>query len=137
MDLLINIDVPDLAEGVAFYSRAFGLTVTRRLGAGAVELSGLPVRLYLLEKPEGSIGAGHDSRRYDRHWTPVHVDIVVDDLEPTLDRAVAAGAKLESETRVHVWGKIAILSDPFGNGFCLIQFLGHGYDEIADSASLP
>ena len=61
MDLLINIDVPNLAEGVAFYTRAFDLVVTRRLGAGAAELSGLPVRLYLLEKPEGSIGAGADA----------------------------------------------------------------------------
>jgi predicted enzyme related to lactoylglutathione lyase len=132
MDLLINIDVPNLAEAVAFYVRAFDLVVTRRLGAGAAELGGLPVRLYLLEKPEGSIGAGDDPRRYARHWTPVHIDVVVDDLESALARAVAAGAKLESETRVHVWGKIAILSDPFGNGFCLLQFLGRGYDEIAD-----
>ena len=132
MDLLINIDVPNLAEGVAFYTRAFDLVVTRRLGAGAAELSGLPVRLYLLEKPEGSIGAGADPRRYARHWTPVHFDLVVDDLESALARAVAAGAKVESPIRVHVWGKIAILSDPFGNGFCLLQFLGRGYDEIAD-----
>jgi predicted enzyme related to lactoylglutathione lyase len=132
MDLLINIDVPDLTQGVAFYVRAFDLVVTRRLGGGAAELSGLPVRLYLLEKPEGSIGAGNDPRRYARHWTPVHIDVVVDVLEPALVRAVAAGAKLETETRVHAWGKIAILSDPFGNGFCLIEFLGRGYDEIAD-----
>jgi predicted enzyme related to lactoylglutathione lyase len=33
--------------------------------------------------------------------------------------------------RTHVWGRIAVLSDPFGNGFCLIQFLNRGYDEIA------
>jgi len=24
-----------------------------------------------------------------------------------------------------------LLADPFGNGFCLIQFTGRGYDEIA------
>jgi predicted enzyme related to lactoylglutathione lyase len=132
MDLLINIDVPNLAEAVAFYVRAFNLVVTRRLGAGAAELSGLPVRLYLLEKPEGSIGAGVDTRRYSRHWTPVHIDVVVDDLESALARAVSAGAKVESAIRVHAWGKIAILADPFGNGFCLLQFLGRGYDEIAD-----
>jgi predicted enzyme related to lactoylglutathione lyase len=132
MDLLINIDVPNLAEGLAFYTRAFDLFVTRRLGSGAAELSGLPVRLYLLEKPEGSIGAADDPRRYARHWTPVHFDVVVDDLEAALARAVGAGAKVESETGVHPWGKIVVLSDPYGNGFCLIQFLGRGYDEIAD-----
>jgi predicted enzyme related to lactoylglutathione lyase len=137
VDLLINIDVPNLAEAVAFYTRAFGLIVTRRLGSGAAELVGLPVRFYLLEKPEGSIGAGREERRYARHWTPVHFDMVVDDIEAALARALAAGANVESETQVHPWGKIAILSDPFGNGFCLIQFLGRGYDEIADAQAAP
>ena len=42
-DVLINVDVPNLDEGVAFYGQAFGLIVTRRLGAEVVELSGLPV----------------------------------------------------------------------------------------------
>jgi hypothetical protein len=25
-----------------------------------------------------------------------------------------------------------VLADPFGHGLCLIQFLGRGYDEIAE-----
>jgi len=133
MDLLINVDVPDLARGIAFYTQAFGLTVTRRLGAGAAELGGLPVRLYLLQKPQGSLGAGRDRRRYDRHWTPVHIDVIVDDIEAALLRAVAAGAMVETDICVAAYGKIAILADPFGHGLCLIQFLGRGYDEIADA----
>jgi predicted enzyme related to lactoylglutathione lyase len=132
MDLLINIDVPNLAEGVAFYTRAFGLDVTRRLGAEVAELSGRPARLYLLQKPGGLVGAGADRRRYDRHWTPVHVDLVVDDIEAALARAVAAGAHAETDIRVAGYGKIAMLSDPFGHGFCLIQFLGRSYDEIVE-----
>ncbi len=132
MDLLINIDVPDLGEAVAFYTRALGLAVTRRLGAEAVELGGLPVRIYLLQKPSGSIGAARDPRHYDRHWTPVHIDVVVDDIEAALAQAVAAGAHAETDIRVAAYGKIAILSDPFGHGFCLIEFLGRGYDEIGE-----
>jgi len=92
----------------------------------------LPVRLYLLQKPGGSIGAGSDRRRYDRHWTPVHVDLVVDDIEAAFHRAVAAGARAETDIRVATYGKIAVLSDPFGHGFCLIEFLGRGYDEIVE-----
>jgi predicted enzyme related to lactoylglutathione lyase len=134
MDLLVNIDVPDLARAIAFYTEAFGLIVTRRLGAEIAELSGLPVKLYLLQKPEGSVGAGSDPRRYDRHWTPVHCDVVVDDVEAALARAVAAGARAETEIQTHNWGKIAVLSDPFGHGFCLLQFLGRGYEEIAEGA---
>jgi predicted enzyme related to lactoylglutathione lyase len=132
MDLLINIDVPNLAEAVAFYTQAFGLTVTRRLGAEAAELSGLPARIYLLQKPGGSIGAAKDPRRYDRHWTPVHIDVVVDDIEAAVRRAVAAGAHAETDIRAAAYGKIAVLADPFGHGFCLIEFVGRGYDEIAE-----
>lgn len=133
MDLLVNIDVPDLAAAEAFYTTAFGLRVTRRFGAGGVELSGLPARIYLLENAEGSTGAGEDVRRYVRHWTPVHFDLVVEDLDGALALALAAGATLDSEPRAHSWGRIAVLADPFGNGFCLLQFLGRGYDEIAAS----
>ncbi|RYG00368.1 MAG: VOC family protein [Caulobacteraceae bacterium] len=131
MDLLVNIDVPDLAPAEAFYTQAFGLTVSRRFGSGGLELSGLPAKLYLLEKPEGSVGAAQDLRRYGRHWTPVHLDIVVDDLESALEKALGAGAVADAELRTHVWGKIAVLADPFGNGLCLIEFLNRGYDEIA------
>jgi predicted enzyme related to lactoylglutathione lyase len=134
MALLVNIDVPDLARAIAFYREAFGLAVTRRLGAEAVELGGWPVRLYLLQKPEGSLAAADRLRRYDRHWTPVHLDVVVPDMENALARAEAAGARAETEIRIAAWGKIAVLADPFGHGFCLIEFLGRGYDEIAGRA---
>ncbi len=130
-DLLINIDVPSLAEGIAFYTQAFGLAVSRQFGGEVAELSGLPVRLYLLQKPEGSRGAGDDLRRYRRHWTPMHLDIIVEDIEAARARAITAGARAETDIRVEVWGKIAVLADPFGHGFCLIEFIGRGYDEIA------
>lgn len=131
MDLLVNIDVPDRAAAERFYTEAFGLVPTRRFGAEGVELSGWPVRLYLLQKPAGTLGAGGEARRYARHWTPVHLDVVVDDLDAALKRALAAGARAEGEPRTAAWGRIALLSDPFGHGLCLIQFLGRGYDEVA------
>jgi len=134
MDLLVNIDVPDLAAAIAFYSEAFGLTVTRRLGPSVAELESSSARLYLLEKAEGSVGAGRDLRRYGRHWTPVHLDVVVDDLDAALARAVRAGASAETEIRNESWGRIAQLADPFGHGFCMIEFLGRGYDELVDEA---
>jgi predicted enzyme related to lactoylglutathione lyase len=89
------------------------------------------VRLYLLQKPDGSRGAADDRRRYERHWTPVHLDVVVDDFDAALARALAAGARAETPIRTEVWGKIVGLADPFGHGLCLIQFLGRGYDAIA------
>ncbi len=128
--LLVNIDVPDLEAAVSFYCDAFGLKLERRLGDQAAELTGWPARVYLLEQPAGSFGAGAERRRYERHWTPVHLDIVVEDLEPALARAVAAGAVAETPIRTEVYGRIAALADPFGHGFCLIQFTGRGYDEL-------
>jgi predicted enzyme related to lactoylglutathione lyase len=132
MTVLINIDVPELAPAVNFYTQAFDLEVTRRFGDGGAELSGWPAAVYLLEKPAGTIGAGGQPRAYGRHWTPVHLDVVVEDIEVALARAVGAGAVVEQAAATHDWGKIAILADPFGHGLCLIQFLGRGYDEIAD-----
>jgi predicted enzyme related to lactoylglutathione lyase len=43
----------------------------------------------------------------------------------------AAGAQLEGDIQTHKWGRIANMADPFGNGFCLIEFIGRGYGEIA------
>lgn len=134
-DLLVNIDVDDLERAVAFYGGAFGLTVGRRFGAFGVEMRGGNAPLYLLAKPEGSrvsSSAMASRRAYDRHWTPVHLDFVVPDIEAALAKAEEAGACLEGQVRTHPWGRLATLADPFGNGFCVIEFLGRGYDEIAD-----
>jgi predicted enzyme related to lactoylglutathione lyase len=132
MSVLINIDVPDVEAALAFYGAAFGLTVKRRFGADGIELAGWPSPVFLLRKDAGSVGAGTSLRTYERHWTPVHLDVVVDDLEAALLRARAAGATAESEIKVARWGKLALMADPFGHGLCLIEFMGRGYDEIAD-----
>jgi len=47
-----------------------------------------------------------------------------------VQRAKAAGAQLEGEIQTHKWGHIANMADPFGHGFCLIEFQGRGYDEL-------
>jgi predicted enzyme related to lactoylglutathione lyase len=131
MKALINIDVPELNAATAFYAAAFGLKVTRRIGQGVVELSGLGADLYLLEKPEGSpaLSGGRAPRSYARHWTPVHLDLVVEDVEAARDRALAAGATVERDVVDAPYGRIAMMADPFGHGFCLIEFRGRGYDE--------
>ncbi len=130
MRLLLNLDVPDLARAEAFYERAFGLTVSRRFGSGVSELAGADVPIYLLCKNAGTPGAAGSLRDYARHWSPLHVDVVVEALEPALARALAAGATQEGDIRQAPWGRIITLADPFGHGWCLLQFLGRGYDEI-------
>jgi predicted enzyme related to lactoylglutathione lyase len=133
MSLLLNIDVPDVEAGVRFYTMAFGLKVGRRFGVDFVELLGWPATVYLLTKKAGTVGAGGDLRRYERHWTPVHADIVVDDVDAAVARAVGAGAKLEAPAKDTPYGRIAMLADPFGHGFCLLQFSERGYDALLTS----
>ncbi|SHF90854.1 Uncharacterized conserved protein PhnB, glyoxalase superfamily [Microbulbifer donghaiensis] len=132
MQILINIDVDNLERAITFYHDAFGLRVGRHFGAAGVEMLGANAPLYLLAKESGTRVATPlaQTRRYERHWTPVHLDLVVEDVEAAVERAVNAGAKLEGEIQVKKWGAIAGLSDPFGHGFCLLEFRGRGYDEI-------
>lgn len=136
MRILVNIDVPDLEAAIDFYGRAFGLTLHRRLGPGAAEMLGASAPIYLLQKAAGTPAAGavRQPRDYARHWTPVHLDVVVDDVDDAVARAVAAGARLEDPAASHDWGRIAHLSDPFGHGICIMQFLGRGYDALAAGA---
>ena len=131
-DLLVNLDVDDLDKAVRFY-RSLGLNVGRRFGAFGVEMLGLSSPLYLLVKEEGTPAAETTTQRrtYERHWTPVHLDFVVENIDSAVEGAVAAGARLEKPVATRNWGKLAVLSDPFGHGFCFVQFLGRGYDEIA------
>lgn len=130
MKLLVNIDVADLASAVAFYTAAFGLTPARRFGDAVLELTGAQVPVYLLHKAAGTLGADASARDYSRHWTPIHCDVVVEDLDAALARALAAGAVAEGHIRQADWGRIVTVADPFGHGWCLLQFLGRGYDEI-------
>ena len=131
--LLLNLDVPDIAAGEAFYTAALGLTVGRRFGEDFVELLGSDAPIYLLGKEGGTLigPAGGDTRRYERHWTPIHPDFVVTDLDSAIARAVAAGAVQEGETCEAPYGRLAMFADPFGHGFCLIEFNQEGYDAIA------
>jgi lactoylglutathione lyase len=129
---LLNVDVPDIEAGIAFYTGALGLEVGRRFDEDFVELLGAAAPVYLLRKAAGTaIGpAGGDERRYGRHWTPIHPDFVVDDIEAAIARAVAAGAVQEGETRDAPYGRLAMFADPFGHGFCLIHFNDDGYDAL-------
>lgn len=132
--LLLNIDVPDIEAGVAFYTAAIGLSVGRRFDKDFVELVGSDAPIYLLRKQSGTpIGpAGGDSRRYERHWSPIHPDFVVDDMDPAIGRALEAGAVQKGETCDAPYGKLAMFADPFGHGFCLIEFNAQGYDALIE-----
>jgi lactoylglutathione lyase len=134
--LLVNLDVDDLEKATRFYTEVFDLRVGRRFGPYAVELLGLETPIYLLAKKPGTVpfDGAPPSRTYERHWTPVHLDFAVDDIEAAMARAEAAGARREGPVKDSNWGRMALMADPFGHGFCLLQFKGRGYDEVATSS---
>ena len=116
---------------VCFWQRktAFGLRVARVLDHDVAELVGGSSVIYLLQKDAGSSCAHSttESRRYTRHWTPVHLDFVVEDLHEATKQVIDAGAVRESECIEWRGSKCITFSDPFGNGFCLIEFDGETY----------
>jgi predicted enzyme related to lactoylglutathione lyase len=134
MQLVVNIDVDDLEKAIAFYVTGIGLRLGRRLFDDSVaEMCGASSTIYLLLKPAGSSPAPSIpvARGYERHWTAVHLDFAVEDMSAAVERAINAGATLEGTVQWHPWGHLATMSDPFGHGFCLLQFVASGYDEVA------
>ena len=119
----VSIDVPNLADGVRFYTAAFDLSIIAEPVAGVAVLRGGGTDVCLLEKRAGGKPSPHteDLRRYERHWTPVHLDIYVADLKAALARVIDAGAVQEQVFDSAEHGSAAFCSDPFGHGFCLIE----------------
>ena len=133
MKILVNIDVPELAPAIAFYSAALSLNLSRIIDEDVAELSGASSVIYLLQTAVGSRpakGLAH-VRDYARHWTPVHIDFVVDDIDQAAKRALKAGALQESRCVEWRGSKCISFSDPFGHGFCLIEFAGDTYSNDA------
>ena len=129
--VLINIDVPELAPAIRFYTAALGLTHTRTLDDDVAELQGAAATIYLLCKPAGTpaVQSPPIARDFHRHWTPVHFDLVVDDVGAAAARAIAAGARQETGHVDWKGSRCVSFGDPFGHGFCFIQFERGTYDD--------
>ena len=123
MSYSATIDVDDLERGVRFYCHVFGFREAARPMPIYAVLDTGGQRLGIMEKPAGSrpSPATDDLRRYERHWTPVHLDFEVTDIDATLARLKEEGGTVETlhpgtETRPAV----AFCADAFGNGLCIL-----------------
>jgi predicted enzyme related to lactoylglutathione lyase len=133
MDIRICIDVDNLERAISFYTQGLQLKLGRRLGSDWAELLGAGSAIDLLVEEDGSppLGPDHPQRRdFRRHWTPVHLDFVVSDVDAAAARLVALGATLERPIQDRRWGRMASMADPWGHGFDLLEFKGRGYDEM-------
>ncbi|HTT96842.1 MAG TPA: VOC family protein [Rhizomicrobium sp.] len=122
MKYSVSIDVPNIEEGLKFYRDALGFAEVRRPIPIYVVLQCGDAKIGLMEKAAGTKPAtsSDDVRRYERHWTPVHIDFDVDDFEGFLTKAINAGAVVEQKYVIDGRPPIAFCSDPFGNGFCVV-----------------
>jgi catechol 2,3-dioxygenase-like lactoylglutathione lyase family enzyme len=136
IDVHVYVEVSDLDRALAFYVGGLGLRELRRFTPRWVELAGARVPIHLLARPEPEFRAGAATLRRDyvRHWTPVHLDFVVDSLQTAVTRALAAGGVLDRDIVDHRYWRMANLADPFGNGVDLIEFAEGGYEAFVSRA---
>jgi predicted enzyme related to lactoylglutathione lyase len=124
MDVHVYIGVTDLEHGIAFYTQGIGLRLRCRLRPNWVEMEGASVPIFLL--------VSNRPRDFAGPWT-VHLDFVTDDLDAAVRQAQDAGAVLDRALQEREWGRMANMTDPFGNSFDLIDFAPGGYDNIVQT----
>jgi predicted enzyme related to lactoylglutathione lyase len=117
MEFSICIDVDDVDRAVVFYGRGLGLTVVESHPDWAHVKLGAQT-FWIMKSAAGA--QGQISRDYRRHWTPVHLDFTVDDIDAVVKRAVEAGGKLEGKIQRGAKGALANMVDPSGNGVDLV-----------------
>lgn len=118
----VSIDVPDLDAGLRFYTSVFGFVETARPFPAMAILDANNVTVCMHQKSAGTTPSpgSPDTRRYERHWTPVHLDLHVPDFDAALSKVRAGGGAIENEFRTQGPRPVAFCSDPFGNGFCVL-----------------
>jgi len=118
----VCIDVPEMEKAIQFYTKALGCELVQKKEQ-YTELLADGLTIYLAENAAGTnpLIIGEAARSYKRHWTPIHLDVHVSDLEKCVSIVVELGGIKEGE-KCGDWGAVAFCADPFGNGFCLMQY---------------
>ncbi|MGH8615024.1 MAG: VOC family protein [Gammaproteobacteria bacterium] len=117
-NFLVNLDVGDLEKAARFYGSAFGLQIGRRFGAFGVEMLGSSTPIYLPQITWDADLTSNLAASELRAPLDAGLDFVVDEIELAVQKAVSAGARLEKPIATYQWGKLALMADPFGHGFC-------------------
>ena len=118
----VSIDVSELKQAETFYIEALGCKKIRDQGDAMSVISTENCDIYLQEKEAGTepIPLEGVKRHYGRHWTPVHLDFITENVNEIVERIVQLGGIHEGGESGD-WGSIAYCADPFGNGFCVIN----------------
>jgi predicted enzyme related to lactoylglutathione lyase len=118
----VSIDVSNLKQAEIFYMKALGCKKLRDQGSDMVVLATENCDIYLQEKEIGTkpLLSSDAVRDYKRHWTPVHLDFLTENVDEVLKNILQLGG-LDEGGESGNWGSIAYCADPFGNGFCIIN----------------
>jgi predicted enzyme related to lactoylglutathione lyase len=113
----VVIDVNDLPVGEAFWSRLLGLEVRYSAWEGQFSRIG--------KSGPGSVMLQLVPEKKPNLKNRVHVDVMVEDLSLAMEEVVAIGGQVvrpagsfPPKSPELDW---AVMADPFGNEFCLIQ----------------
>ena len=113
------IDVNDLGEGERFWSAVTGQEVRFSGWAGQFSRIG--------KAGPGSILLQLVPEKKDGPKNRAHIDLTVEDIDRAIEEVVALGGSLVRPKGIHApddpqleW---AVMTDPFGNEFCLIRDL--------------
>ena len=116
----IVIDVPDVVVATAFYCDALGCSLVKEQDShNTLSADGVTVHLSAKQAGTAATAQGAAVRSYERHWTPVHLDFDVPDIDVAIEQVRRLGGSVEGTKRGD-WGAAAFCADPFGNGFCLL-----------------
>ena len=122
MKISVSIDVSNLKQAESFYIEALGCKKLRDQGSDMAVLSTDNCDIYLQEKEAGTkpLVSSEVVRDYQRHWTPIHLDFLTENVDVVVERVLRLGG-LHEGGESGDWGSIAYCADPFGNGFCVIN----------------
>jgi hypothetical protein len=86
--LSVSIDVSSLGQAESFYINALGCKKIRDQGEGMLVIAVENCEIYLQEKGAGTkpIPSEVVERDYGRHWTPVHLDFLADNVDEIVEK---------------------------------------------------
>lgn len=105
------------ADAIDFYKKVFGATETMRMPAPGGKIGHAEIKLgdSTVMLADASPEMGHKTPR-DLGGSPVSLLLYVEDVDKVVDRALAAGAKLEQKVEDKFYGdRMGGIQDPFGH----------------------
>ncbi len=121
--------VNDVDASIAFYTRLLGFKLEMHPAPPFAEISRGDMHIYLTQ-PQGHGAGGGASMPTGEHHTPGgwnRIHLLVDDLDATIAKLKAAGARFRNDVVQGTGGKQILLEDPWGNLVELFQPNTRGY----------